>query len=678
MPRVRITSARRIVALSITCLLGLPLVACTGEEIPAPDAAAQALIEGLRSGAVGGLPFRQETSADPNTLLAETLDPLLDAAGQEQPEVSQVTLARAEPEGDEAAPRATLTLEWSWPLGGDVVWTYLTQTDLVYEAAPEGSEEPGQWQAHFGPGVLVAGLEPGERVGVEEVRPQRADILDGTGEPIVTQRDVYRIGIDKTRLPEDAWQEAAVDLATTVRDSGVADVDPAAYAERVVGKTGPKACVEILTVRAEETRLQAAWGLPGVLVQPDTAALGPTPTFARPILGRAGEATAEIIEQSEGRVKQGDITGLSGLQKQYDAQLAGSAGVVVTADNPDDDVEPRPLFTQEAVDGTPLETTFDVSLQVRAEEALAGIGPPSAIVAIRPSTGEVLAAASGPGSQGLNTAMAGTYAPGSTFKVVDALAFARRGITPETTVPCTPAITVDGREFRNVPGYDPSALGDVPFRTAFAHSCNTAMISQHEKVSQEELVAAATDLGLGVRSDAGAPAVYGAVPSDATPTQHAASLIGQDRIEVSPFTMARIAASIAAGKRVDPVLVRPAPPAATPEGDGEGEGGAGAAASPSASPSPGELPESRLTAEEAATLRSLMGSVVEQGSATLLQDVPGIVGAKTGTAQFGDGSRQHTWMIAIAGDLAVAVFVEVGDRGSTTSGPLMHTFLGGG
>jgi len=35
-------------------------------------------------------------------------------------------------------------------------------------------------------------------------------------------------------------------------------------------------------------------------------------------------------------------------------------------------------------------------------------------------------------------------------------------------------------------------------------------------------------------------------------------------------------------------------------------------------------------------------------------------------------------MIAIAGDLAVAVFVEVGDRGSTTSGPLMHTFLGGG
>jgi cell division protein FtsI/penicillin-binding protein 2 len=147
---------------------------------------------------------------------------------------------------------------------------------------------------------------------------------------------------------------------------------------------------------------------------------------------------------------------------------------------------------------------------------------------------------------------------------------------------------------------------------------------------------------------------YGNVPADATPAQHAATLIGQDRIEVSPFTMARVAASVAAGKRVDPVLVRPETPA-----------------------EPGEVPASALTADEAATLRTLMGGVVENGSAGILRDVPGIVGAKTGTAQFGDGSQQHTWMIAIAGDLAVAVFVEVGERGSTTSGPIMHAFLTG-
>jgi len=84
---------------------------------------------------------------------------------------------------------------------------------------------------------------------------------------------------------------------------------------------------------------------------------------------------------------------------------------------------------------------------------------------------------------------------------------------------------------------------------------------------------------------------------------------------------------------------------------------------------------SNLTADEAAVLRELMAGVVAGGSATILQDVPGIVGAKTGTAQFGDGSMNHTWMIAIAGDLAVAVFVEEGEFGSTTSGPIMAAFL---
>ena len=667
---MRTTHVRRIVALSLTAALALPLAACTGEDVPEPDAAAKALVDGIRQGKIGHLPLRQDTSGDPDTQLEGILAPLLEGAGLEQPEVETVKLVQADTAsmGEDVRPTASLTLEWSWPLGGDAVWNYLTETTLVYYAPAEGEEGPGEWQARFAPEVLVPGLQPGEQVTIQEVQPQRAVILDGTGEPLVAERDVLRVGIDKTRLATEGLRQAAVDLATAVTDSGVATVDPAAYADRVVNKTGPKAFVEIVTIRAEENRLTGVDQIPGVLLLPGTAILGPTSTFARPILGRAGEATAEIIEESEGRIKEGDVTGLSGLQKRYDAQLAGSPGIVVSADNPDDDVEPRELFRHAAVDGTPLQTTFDVALQNRAEQVLADVEPASAIVAIRPSTGEVLAAASGPGSEGLNTAMSGKYAPGSTFKVVDALAFARQGITPETTVPCTPTITVNGREFKNVPGYDPSALGDVPFRTAFAHSCNTAMIAQHETVSQEQLVAAATDLGIGVQSDVGAAVVYGTVPSDATPAQHAATLIGQDRIEVSPFTMARVAASIAAGKRVDPVLVRPAEAAA-------------ATASPAASPSaPAEdelLPESALTAEEAATIRSLMGSVVESGSASLLQDVPGIVGAKTGTAQFGDGTQQHTWMIAIAGDLAVAVFVEVGDLGSTTSGPLMHAFLTG-
>jgi cell division protein FtsI/penicillin-binding protein 2 len=51
--------------------------------------------------------------------------------------------------------------------------------------------------------------------------------------------------------------------------------------------------------------------------------------------------------------------------------------------------------------------------------------------------------------------------------------------------------------------------------------------------------------------------------------------------------------------------------------------------------------------------------------------------AKTGTAEFGTEAplQTHAWMIAAQGDLAVAVFVDVGDSGSGTAGPLLERFL---
>ncbi|QAY71735.1 penicillin-binding protein [Xylanimonas protaetiae] len=643
-----------MVALVLGPVLALPLAACTGSDIPSVDKAADAFVGALQSGSFDGVDLHQDTSADPQTQRSEILEPLLTAAGAEKPDVVVHKVTTVET-GDDKGRKATAELQWTWPLGGDATWTYLTDAELTYVEPEKDSDQPGYWSTLWQPDVLVPGLQPGERLKVDRVAPVRGDILDGAGEPLVTTRDVLRIGIDKTHASAAEWDGAARALAQLANDGGIT-VDADAYAAKVA-KAGAKAFVDLVTVRKESPQIDvgAARLTKGVGVIEGQAALAPTSTFARAILGRSGEATEEIITGSDGRVKQGDVTGLSGLQKQYDVQLTGSPGILVTAVDPQDDAtEPRELYKKEAVNGTSLQTTFDVGLQERAESVLASTTSAAAIVAIRPSTGDVLAAASGPGSKGLDTALLGKYAPGSTFKVVDALAFGRKGITPDTTIPCTPTITVNGREFQNVPEYPSSALGDIPLRTAIAHSCNTAMISQHDVVAQQDLVTAAQDLGLGVETPVGAPVFYGNVPSDATPAQHAATLIGQDRIEASPFTMARIAASVAAGKRVDPVLVKPATPATAKD-----------------------VPTSALTAAEADTLRQLMGGVVENGSASVLQDVPGIVGAKTGTAQFGDGTQQHTWMIAIAGDLAVAVFVEVGDRGSTTSGPLMHAFLTG-
>jgi len=95
---------------------------------------------------------------------------------------------------------------------------------------------------------------------------------------------------------------------------------------------------------------------------------------------------------------------------------------------------------------------------------------------------------------------------------------------------------------------------------------------------------------------------------------------------------------------------------------------------------PASPPTDPLTAAEAAQLRAMMHAVVTDGSGTLLQPLqPPTVIAKTGTAEYGSATGgslpTHAWMIAAQGDLAVAVFVDTGESGSHTAGPILKAFL---
>ncbi len=95
-------------------------------------------------------------------------------------------------------------------------------------------------------------------------------------------------------------------------------------------------------------------------------------------------------------------------------------------------------------------------------------------------------------------------------------------------------------------------------------------------------------------------------------------------------------------------------------------------------PVPETEPDQPLTTQEADALQDMMRGVVTDGTATFLGDAPGPpVGAKTGTAEFGTSTplQTHAWMIATQGDLAVAVFVEVGKSGSQTAGPILEQVL---
>lgn len=619
----------RALAAGLAAAVTLPLAACSSAP-PAPDDAAQALARGLASGDLAGVPLGGTSAVEASeqvTTATAALEPLRPTV-----EVVGVTLAE---EGDTA--RAVLRHHWDVDPGGDEDWTYEVPADLtLVEDA---------WQVRWSPALVAPDLRPGEVLATTREAADRADVLGAGGVPIVQDRPVLRLGVDKTRVGVEGRPAAARRVAE------VLGLDPEAYAGRVAG-AGERAFVEALVVRAAEpgVDLEAFRAVEGALAVEDTLPLAPTRRFARAVLGTAGPATAEIVEASEGAVQPGDMAGLSGLQRQYDEQLRGTPGLAVSARA--EDGAQRQLYTREPRPGTPLATTLDPDVQDAAETVLEPVPSPSAIVAIRPSSGELLALASGPGSEGYATATLGTYAPGSVFKVASALALLRAGATVGTTVDCPPTTTVDGREFRNFPGYPAEATGAVSLRTAMAHSCNTALIGSRDETPPAALSAAAASLGLGTTADLGFPAFLGAVPADGSGTDHAAAMIGQARVQASPLAMATVAASVARGGTVVPRLLADAP---EPE--------------PAAEP---------LTAPEAEALRELLRAVVTEGGATFLGDVPGeAVLAKTGTAQFGagEGLANHAWMIGIQGDLAVAVFVEDGDYGSTTAGPLLEEFL---
>lgn len=622
---------RSLLSAAVLVLATTGLTACTSDDPaadPDPQEAVDALAAGFQSGDLSAVTFGSGTP-DPTAELAEVVEGL----GDVEPVVTAGDV-------EEADGTATAELRWTWPLAGDE-WTYTTDVSLT-----EGADA---WEVEWDRSLVEPHLKPASVLDVTPIGGVRGPIMGAGGVALVTERPVVRFGIDRSQVSSTQAQGSAGRLARLV------GVDAAPYVAQVKA-AGDKAFVEAIVFRKDDVPVDVARGydaIPGALAVQDDIPLAPSREFAAPILGTVGPVTAEMVKEDPDRYQVGDTAGLSGLQARYDEQLSGVDGVVVNVVAKDG--SERELFRVAAQPGPALELTMDERLQSLAERLLAGVGPSSALVAIKPSTGAILAAANGPGTDGYNTATYGQIAPGSTFKSVSSLALLRAGLTPDTTVPCTSSVVVDGKRFENYDDYPSSALGDVPLRTAIANSCNTAVISQRGELGKGDLAAAAATLGLGIDHDLGFPAYFGSVEPPASETEAAADLIGQGTVLASPMAMATVIASVQAGHTVVPRLVKSVDV---------------------------EVPEDAapLTRQEAEQLRSMLRAVVTSGSGTGLLDVPGPpVIAKTGTAEFErDGDLlTHAWMIAAQGDLAVAVFVDVGSSGSGTAGPILEAFLRG-
>jgi len=525
--------------------------------------------------------------------------------------------------------RATAGARVAWRVPGFGEFAYDVRIGLV--------RRDDRWLVAVTPQAIHPRLTRGTRLGTAVDRPDRGDLLDRDGRRLVTERPVVDVAL-QTDLVRDPGRSAGRVAAL------IDEVDADELAKRVAD-AGKGRFIPVITLReaafeAIEERLRA---IPGVSLAPSEAPLAPSRDFGRAVLGAVGPVTAEQLERRPD-LGRGDAIGQSGLQAAFERRLAGRPGGRIVIRRSESGTEKRTLLERRARDGRALRTTLDLDVQAAAEAALGDEERNAALVAVQPSTGDVLAVANRPAGSSLNRAFTGLYPPGSTFKVVTTAALLRAGLDPGETVPCPRTTVVDGRSFRNFEG---GAAGDVPFRTDFAESCNTAFVSLADRLRRDALTRTGRAFGLGEPLSLGLPAAEAKVPPAVGATGRAAMMIGQDRIVATPLAMAGVAATVADGRWRAPRLVAADRRRAGPE-----------------------LPE-------AGTLRTLMRDVVERGTGTALAGLPGAPAGKSGTAEYGGGDPPptHAWFIAYRGDLAVAVLVEGGRAGGEVAAPIAARFL---
>jgi cell division protein FtsI/penicillin-binding protein 2 len=602
------------------------------DRTPDPGPTVQMFVQNLRGGSVD-----PATLVDPG--LARRAERLLAQTSEDLGTPPQFPLAGpvevhtpADETLDDPRPLATARLRLRWRLPY-AAWAYDTALPLRLI--------DGRWKIAWTPAVLHPDLREGQSLALRWTTPTRGPILSADGRPLFEPHPVVTVFVQPRRVRNLDHVLAVLEATLQI------EVDP--LRERVESADRDH-LVEVITLRVEDyaplrTTLQP---VPGLVFDLGDQPLTPYRAFARVLLGRLGPPTAEVLDEVGPGFEADDMLGLSGLQREFQHRLAGQPGMrVVSVDEQGERV--ATLYEVAPTRGEALRTTLDPKVQTAADAALSAVDNPSALVALRASSGEVLAVANGPDGGDVDRALTGRYAPGSTFKVVTTAALLESGLDPDEPVDCPARATVDGRTFRNSEG---QAVGRAPFRLTFAQSCNTTMVHLASRLSDDALANAGRRFGFDSPWSPGVDAYQGQIPTPADDVERAAAAIGQARILASPLLMASVAAAIANGTWQPPVLL---PDHARP-GDG---------------PQP-------IDPAVADVLSNLMRDVVTRGTGSALLDVSGApIHAKTGTAEFGEQEppRTNAWVIAYRGDIAVALLIEDAASGGRDAAPVAATFF---
>jgi penicillin-binding protein 2 len=564
-------------------------------------------------------------------------------------------------------------------------------------------------------GELLAERSERNSIRIVHLDAPRGDIVDREGRVVATTRPAFELQVIPSELrgAERTW----LALGQLLGD------DPAALAERV---GNPRGSARFRPVRLDGdmsfdrlARVEAhRHALAGVVTDVRPRRHYPGADHAAHLLGTIGEISADQLESEpfEG-YRSGDVVGKTGVEARFESHLHGRPGgrnVVVDVAGREVDVldEVRPL------PGGRVVLALDIDLQRAGEAAFLEVPegePPKmgAAVAMDVRTGDLLALVSRPAydpnalAGGIdsatwkalttdewdplqNRALQNHYPPASTYKAVMALAMLEAGVvTPHSKTFC-PGYFHFGR--RNYRCWKRGGHGSVDLHKALQQSCDVFFYHFGVELGIDRIAGFATRLLLGRSTGISlGQEAFGLVPSRAWkekrfgepwyPGETVSVSIGQGYNLMTPIQMAVTYAAIANGGRV----LRPRPVIRLETREGE-----------VVETFPPQIRD-RIEldpAHWAAVRRGLDAVVNEPGGTGSRARVEGLrVAGKTGTSQvvrldrtegLDEGEipmryRDHAWFAAFAPsdepEIAVAVFVEHGQHGSSAAAPVAQRIL---
>ncbi|MEV7521683.1 penicillin-binding transpeptidase domain-containing protein [Streptomyces sp. NPDC091371] len=345
---------------------------------------------------------------------------------------------------------------------------------------------------------------------------------------------------------------------------------------------------------------------------------------------------------------------LDDLRKTYGEKAGGTRGAEVWIEPAAQDAPKRTLLTLAKGKPGEIQTVLDADVQAAAEKAVAKHAEAS-VVAVKPSTGEILAVANHR-KDGFNAAMRGARAPGSTMKIVTGAMLIEKGlVSADQPAACPPTATWEGKSFHNLKNF--KSEGE-PFSSSFAKSCNTAFISLIDNVGDNAALPreAKEVFGIGLDWKTGVISVDGSVPQVSGPAA-AAAYIGQGTITMNPLNVASITATARTGVFRQPVIVKASL-------DGRTLATASRPLKPGVS---AQLVKMMKLTATSGTGREAMAAVGGSDK-----------GAKTGSAEVDGAGSPDSWFTGFSGDVAAAAMVEAGGHGGEAAGPIVAEVLNAG